>query len=70
MRSKGEIDINAIAKEFGGGGHKNASGCSVKGELADLKAMFEQKLTRAIEKASGPRPQASGLGQAQGVTEA
>src|SRR4029453_17856827 len=64
MRSKGDIDINAIAKEFGGGGHKNASGCSVKGDLPALKAMFEQKLADAIEKASGLRPQASGLGQA------
>ncbi|HEY7191638.1 MAG TPA: bifunctional oligoribonuclease/PAP phosphatase NrnA [Vicinamibacterales bacterium] len=52
MRSKGDIDINAIAKEFGGGGHKNASGCSVKGELPELKAMFEHKLSLAIEKAS------------------
>ena len=32
MRSKGDIDINAIAKEFGGGGHKNASGCSARGD--------------------------------------
>jgi bifunctional oligoribonuclease and PAP phosphatase NrnA len=70
MRSKGDIDINAIATEFGGGGHKNASGCSVKGERLALTMMFEEKLTLAIEKASGPRPQASGLGQAQGVTEA
>jgi len=52
MRSKGDIDINAIAKEFGGGGHKNASGCGVRGELPELIAMFEQKLTLAIEKAS------------------
>ena len=28
MRSKGDVDVNAVAKEFGGGGHKNASGCS------------------------------------------
>jgi phosphoesterase RecJ-like protein len=53
MRSKGDIDINAIAKEFGGGGHKNASGCSVNGELPALKAMFERKLAGAIEKALG-----------------
>jgi bifunctional oligoribonuclease and PAP phosphatase NrnA len=52
MRSKGDIDINAIAKEFGGGGHKNASGCSVKGERLALTVMFEEKLTLAIEKAS------------------
>jgi phosphoesterase RecJ-like protein len=49
MRSKGDIDINAIAKEFGGGGHKNASGCSARGELAVLQAIFEQKVTRAID---------------------
>jgi phosphoesterase RecJ-like protein len=64
MRSKGDIDINAIAKEFGGGGHKNASGCSVTGDRLALTAMFEEKLTLAIDKASGLRPQASGLGQA------
>jgi phosphoesterase RecJ-like protein len=49
MRSKGNIDINAIAKEFGGGGHKNASGCSAHGELTALQAIFEQKITRAID---------------------
>jgi bifunctional oligoribonuclease and PAP phosphatase NrnA len=49
MRSKGNIDINAIAREFGGGGHKNASGCSAYGELTALQAIFEQKVTRAID---------------------
>ena len=27
MRSKGDVNVNAIAREFGGGGHTNASGC-------------------------------------------
>jgi bifunctional oligoribonuclease and PAP phosphatase NrnA len=49
MRSKGDIDVNAIAKEFGGGGHKNASGCSARGELPALKMLFEQKLSHAID---------------------
>jgi phosphoesterase RecJ-like protein len=49
MRSKGDIDINAIAKEFGGGGHKNASGCSARGDLDTLEALFEQRVTRAID---------------------
>ena len=57
MRSKGDIDINAIAKEFGGGGHKNASGCSARGELTTLQAIFERKIADAIEKA---QPAASG----------
>jgi nanoRNase/pAp phosphatase (c-di-AMP/oligoRNAs hydrolase) len=51
MRSKGNIDINAIAKEFGGGGHKNASGCSAQAISETLQAVFEQKITTAIERA-------------------
>jgi phosphoesterase RecJ-like protein len=52
LRSKGNIDINAVAKEFGGGGHKNASGCGVRGTLEQWTAVFEQKVTIAIEAAS------------------
>jgi phosphoesterase RecJ-like protein len=63
MRSKGDIDVNAIAKEFGGGGHKNASGCSARGELSALKKLFEARLLDAIEQAPGLRAQDSGLGQ-------
>ena len=51
MRSKGEIDVNAVAKEFGGGGHKNASGCSARGSFRELKQIFQDKLLAAIEKA-------------------
>jgi len=31
FRSQGKIDVNKIANLFGGGGHKNASGCTIKG---------------------------------------
>jgi phosphoesterase RecJ-like protein len=50
MRSKGDVDINAVAKEFGGGGHKNASGCNARGSLDELMRIFERKMTTAIEK--------------------
>jgi phosphoesterase RecJ-like protein len=49
LRSKGVIDVNAVAKEFGGGGHKNASGCGVRGTFEQWKPVFEQKVTAAIE---------------------
>ena len=52
MRSKGEVDINAVAKQFGGGGHKNASGCSATGPIAELKKTFRELLTRAIDDAA------------------
>jgi bifunctional oligoribonuclease and PAP phosphatase NrnA len=55
MRSKGDIDINAIAKEFGGGGHKNASGCSARGTLEELKPVFQDKIAAAIDLASTNR---------------
>jgi len=51
MRSKGEVDVNAIAKQLGGGGHKNASGCSAKGRFEDLKLRFQGLLLRQIEAA-------------------
>jgi phosphoesterase RecJ-like protein len=51
LRSKGDVDVNAVAKEFGGGGHKNASGCSARGARAALQKIFEQKVTTAIEQA-------------------
>jgi phosphoesterase RecJ-like protein len=53
MRSKDAIDINAIAKRFGGGGHKNASGCNASGTLHELKALFEAHVTRAIDQVLG-----------------
>jgi phosphoesterase RecJ-like protein len=52
LRSKGDIDIHAVAKAFGGGGHKNASGCSARGSLEELKALFERKIEAAIERAA------------------
>ncbi len=48
MRSKGDTDIGSIAKEFGGGGHKNAAGCTATGALDALRKMFVAKLEEAI----------------------
>src|SRR5437660_9902552 len=53
LRSKGEIDIGAIAKEFGGGGHKNASGCTVTGAIDALQKTFVEKIERAIDVPDG-----------------
>ena len=49
MRSKGEIDIGAVAKEFGGGGHKNAAGCTVTGAIDALQKLFLGKIEAAID---------------------
>ena len=44
MRSKGAVDIGAVAKTFGGGGHKNAAGCSAIGAIDALKQLFVEKV--------------------------
>jgi phosphoesterase RecJ-like protein len=53
MRSKGDVNINAVAREFGGGGHKNASGCSASGSLDHLKRIFHEKITAQVDLAGG-----------------
>ena len=49
MRSKGEVDIGAIAKQFGGGGHKNAAGCTVRGAIETLQRTFVERIDQAIQ---------------------
>ncbi|GHU04303.1 phosphoesterase [Spirochaetia bacterium] len=37
FRSRDQLDVAAVAAHFGGGGHRNASGCSTKGTIAAIK---------------------------------
>ncbi len=45
LRSKGNIDVSKIAKIFGGGGHKNASGCTIDDNIENAKKL----LLKAVE---------------------
>ena len=35
LRAKGDVPVNRIAGRFGGGGHENAAGCTIKGTLEE-----------------------------------
>jgi phosphoesterase RecJ-like protein len=48
LRSKGNVNTGAIARQFNGGGHTNASGCSTTGSLEDAFRQFGQLLAEAI----------------------
>ena len=37
FRSTGSVDVNAFARQFGGGGHARASGALIKGSLDDVR---------------------------------
>lgn len=37
FRSKGLVDVSALAAPFGGGGHHNAAGCNIDGTLEEVR---------------------------------
>ncbi len=51
FRSKGDIDVGAVAAGFGGGGHKNASGCTVGGPLSAAREKVLPRVDAAISRA-------------------
>ena len=48
FRSKGRVDVSAVAARFGGGGHRNAAGCTVSGTLADVKTRVLEALAAVL----------------------
>jgi phosphoesterase RecJ-like protein len=48
FRSQGKIDVNKIAGFFGGGGHKTASGATVKGSLETVKRKVLKKVRETL----------------------
>jgi nanoRNase/pAp phosphatase (c-di-AMP/oligoRNAs hydrolase) len=46
LRSKGDMDVSTICKEFGGGGHKNAAGCS---STLHPSQLFNQPVVAMVE---------------------
>ena len=48
FRSRGHLDVSLVAKSFGGGGHRNASGCRMKAGLAAAREKVLSVLTRLL----------------------
>jgi phosphoesterase RecJ-like protein len=52
LRSKGRVDVSAIARRYGGGGHHNAAGATLEGEperiRRELFAQVEEALDREL----------------------
>ncbi len=44
FRSRGKVNVAALAEKFGGGGHHNAAGCQIDAEPAEI----ERRLTEAL----------------------
>lgn len=48
LRSKGNVDVNRVANVFGGGGHKNAAGCSLNGPYPDVRRRVVDELAKVL----------------------
>ncbi|HUL75381.1 MAG TPA: bifunctional oligoribonuclease/PAP phosphatase NrnA [Vicinamibacterales bacterium] len=55
LRSKGDVDVRAVADRWHGGGHKNAAGCTLTGDYDALKAAMIDAVGEAIGQAAGAR---------------
>lgn len=53
LRSKGAVNVAKVAETFGGGGHRNASGCTVAGPLERAALQVEAALQQACLVAQG-----------------
>ena len=55
LRSKGDVNVARIAERFGGGGHRNAAGCTLQGDLEEAERTIVRLLQDAVEHRNGDR---------------
>ena len=55
LRSKGDLDVHRMATEFGGGGHRNASGIVIEGRLNQVVQTVTERAASLLA-ASSPDP--------------
>ena len=55
LRSKGDVNVAKMAEQFGGGGHHNAAGCTLKGNCAEIEHQMVPLLQDAIKRANGSK---------------
>jgi phosphoesterase RecJ-like protein len=53
LRSKGEVNVAKVAEKFGGGGHRNAAGCTLKGSWEQAEGIIVSLLQEAVQRANG-----------------
>jgi phosphoesterase RecJ-like protein len=60
LRSKGQVDVAAVAKIFQGGGHRNAAGCTVMGSLPEVRERVLGEVRRMLTRIGEKRTDGKG----------
>ena len=55
LRSKGDVNVAKVAEFFGGGGHRNAAGCTLQGNWDEIEKQVVQLLQDAVRRANGSK---------------
>ncbi len=55
LRSKGDVNVAKVAEKFGGGGHRNAAGCTLRGTWEEAEEKIIALLQDAVERADGSK---------------
>ena len=50
LRSKGDVNVARVAERFGGGGHRNAAGCTLRGDWDETEQLVVSLLLEAVER--------------------
>lgn len=53
FRASGDVDVSAVAMEFGGGGHRKAAGCAMKGSIESVRPVVISAVERAVHETIG-----------------
>src|SRR5712671_3452242 len=53
LRSKGDVNVAKVAEKFGGGGHRNAAGCTLRGTWEEAEEKILGLLQDAVQRANG-----------------
>jgi phosphoesterase RecJ-like protein len=49
LRSKGAVDVRAVAETWDGGGHQNAAGCTVTGSTTEVRDAIVARMKQVID---------------------
>jgi phosphoesterase RecJ-like protein len=52
LRARGDVDVQAIVRSFGGGGHKKAAGATMRLSLLEAERALEQAIEQALSPAA------------------
>jgi len=48
FRSQNYVDVSAIARKYSGGGHMKAAGCTLKGNMEEIKQMLKKDIKEVL----------------------